>query len=146
MIFKSVDSLQFLHYYKSYLQNGYFFCVDVVAKKKLLVIRIFLNKQQNYLFFSLLQGNLFRFKKKRNRHDWNIVETGILNTIKRTNKNKNGENVRFIKRNYEILYKEISQWHDTDQEKKPHWIRATMFNFQFLDSIWLRSKLQKVQI
>ena len=46
IIFKSIDVLQFPH--KSYLQNGYFFCVDVVAKMKLLVIRIFLNKKQNF--------------------------------------------------------------------------------------------------
>ena len=41
-----IDVLQFPH--KLYLQKGYFFCVYVVAKKKLLVIRIFLNKQQNF--------------------------------------------------------------------------------------------------
>ena len=44
IIFISIDVLQFPH--KSYLQNGYFFCVHVVAKQKLMVIRIFLNKQQ----------------------------------------------------------------------------------------------------
>jgi hypothetical protein len=38
-----------------------------------------------------------------------IVETGVLNTIKQTNKHKNGGNVRSIKRNYEILYKEKSR-------------------------------------
>jgi hypothetical protein len=43
IIFKSIDVLQFPH--KSYLQNGYFFCFYVIAKKKLLVI--FLNKHQN---------------------------------------------------------------------------------------------------
>ena len=87
--FKSIDVLQFPH--KSYLQKGYFFCVYVVAKKKLLVIRFFQNKillNKIYLFFSLLQGNLFRHIK-------------------------NGGNVRFIKRNYIILYKETSQWQDT---------------------------------
>ena len=41
-----IDLLQFPH--KSYLQKGYFFCVYVVAKKKLLVIEIFLNKKQNF--------------------------------------------------------------------------------------------------
>ena len=54
-----------------------------------------------------------------------------------------------MKRNYEILYKEKSQWYytfwhacnymhvDFDwPRKKTHWICATMFNFQFLDSIW----------
>ena len=47
---------------------------------------ILLNKI--YLFFTLLQGNLSR-------------------------RIKNGGNVRFIKRNYEILYKEKSKWQDT---------------------------------
>ena len=41
--FKSIDVLQFPH--KSYLQKGYLFCVYAVAKKKLLVIRIFQNIQ-----------------------------------------------------------------------------------------------------
>ena len=46
-------------------------------------------------------------EKKPNHHDitdWNIVETSVLNTIKQINKYKNGGNVRFRKRNYEILY------------------------------------------
>jgi hypothetical protein len=57
LIFKSIDVLQFPH--KSYLQNGYFFCVYVIAKKKLLVIRIFPNKQQQCT----------SDKTKLNRHD-----------------------------------------------------------------------------
>ena len=47
MTFIVIDVLQFPH--KSYLQNGYFFCVYVVAKKKLLVIRIFPNKQKKFI-------------------------------------------------------------------------------------------------
>ena len=71
---KSIDVLQFPH--KSYTKR-YFFCAYVVAKKKLLVIRVFQNKQYNLLnkvdlFFSLLQGNLSRYIEK-------------------------GDNVRFIK-------------------------------------------------
>ena len=47
MTFIVIDVLQFPH--KSYLQNGYFFSVYVVAKKKLLVIRIFPNKQKKFI-------------------------------------------------------------------------------------------------
>ena len=71
IIFKSIDVLQFPH--KSYLQNGYFFCVDVVAKMKLLVIRIFLNKNKILLkkstSFLLYCKEIYPDKKKRNRHD-----------------------------------------------------------------------------
>ena len=87
--FKSIDVLQFPH--KSYLQKGYFFCVYVVAKKKLLVIRISLNnKILLKTSTSLLQGNLSRYKKKnkqkQNHHDiTEILLTVALNTIKQTN-------------------------------------------------------------
>jgi hypothetical protein len=47
MTFIVIDVLQFPH--KSYLKNGYFFSVYVVAKKKLLVIRIFPNKQKKFI-------------------------------------------------------------------------------------------------
>ena len=88
---------------------------------------ILLNKI--YLFFSLLQGNLSRHIK-------------------------NDGNVRYIKCNYEISYKEKSQWQDTfwhacnyihvdfDWQRKKH----TEFVLQFSISWqYLASKLQKVQ-
>jgi hypothetical protein len=77
MTFIVIDVLQFPH--KSYLQNGYFFSVYVVAKKKLLVIRIFPNKQKK-LFkkstsFSLYCKEIYPdFKKKRNRYDIAVTE------------------------------------------------------------------------
>jgi hypothetical protein len=43
------------------------------------------------------------------RKQWNKT----LLSLKQTHKHENGGNVRFIKRHYEILYKEKSQWHDT---------------------------------
>ena len=161
IIFKSIDVLQLPH--RSYLQNGYFFCVHVVAKKKLLVIRIFVNKQQKStkkicLFFSLMQGNLSRQKKTEPpRYSWHIAETDIVNTIKQTNKHQNGGNVRFVKRNYEIFYKENPQWHDTfwhacnymhvnfDWPRKKPTLNSC-YSVQFSISWqYLTSKLQKVQ-
>ena len=87
----------------------------VIAKKKLLAIRICLNKKHNfaysiYPFFSLLQGSLFRLKK-RNRYTHDTTE--ILSKHHATNMHENCGNVCFIKRNYEILYKEKFQSHDT---------------------------------
>ena len=47
---------------------------------------------------------------KAGRHDIaEILLKVALNTTKQTNKHKNSRNVHFIKRNYEILYKEKSR-------------------------------------
>jgi hypothetical protein len=70
---------------------------------------------KNRPLFLFIARKSIQIKKKPEppRYNWNIVVTDVLNTITQTNKHKNGGNVCFIKRNYEILYKEKSQWHDT---------------------------------
>ena len=144
IIFKSLEVLQFPH--KSYLQKGYFSFV-------------FMSLLKESTSFYLDCKEIYQIKKKRNRHDITeilLILHGVLNTIKQTNKHENVGNVRFIMRNYEILYKEKSQWHDTFWHAWNYmhvdfdWPRKntlnSCYNVQFSISWqYLTSELQKVQ-